>query len=118
MAKLNIEGYKKIIGLAVGNWQCGIVKETDEIYTFLFNLHSNQIHLVDIEQPDIFNLVTIYRNYEYPNGFKVEVDFHIHRSDGSFETFTAVNQKFIYAHQLITLNKFKETIESFLIIKQ
>lgn len=107
MSKLNIEGYKKIIGLAVGDWQCMTSAETDEIYTFIFNLNTP----TDTEQPDIFNLVTLYRNYEFIDGFKVEVDFHIDK-----EVFPKVKTKFIYAHNVITMNKFKEVLLPLLVI--
>lgn len=107
MSKLNIEGYKKIIGLAVGDWQCMSASESDEIYTFIFNLDTPG----DAEQPDIFNLVTIYRNYEFIDGFKIEVDFHINT-----EIFPKVKTKFIYAHNIITMNKFKEVLLPLLVI--
>jgi hypothetical protein len=113
MAKLNISGYQKIKGLKLGDWVCSITTETDLIYTFLFDYIDDS---TEVPTQDLFNLITIYRNYENPNGFKLEVDFHIYRSDGLVEEFNGVKERFIYAHDLITLDKFKNILEPILVL--
>jgi hypothetical protein len=111
MAKLNISGYKKIEGLRIGDWVCGLTSETEQIYTFLFTFMPNDS---SVEHSDFFNLVTMYRTYEDPDGFRLEVDFNIIRSNGYVEKFPKVNEKWIYSYELITIEKFKKLIEPLL----
>lgn len=113
MAKLNIGGYQKIKDLRLGDWVCSIVNESDLIYTFLFDYSPES---GDVEHQSFFNLITIYRTYQNPDGFRLEVDFNIVRSDGYVEEFKGVKRKFIYAHDLITLDKFKNILEPLLVI--
>lgn len=113
MAKLNINGYKKIEGLRLGDWKCSIVNESDLIYTFLFDF-SPQSEFITYQS--FFNLITIYRTYQNPDGFRLDVDFHIVRGDGFVEEFKGVKRRFIYAHDLITLDKFKKIIEPLLVL--
>jgi hypothetical protein len=113
MAKLNISGYKKIEGLRIGDWVCDLTSETEQIYTFLFTVMPNDSL---VEHQDFFNLVTIYRTYEDPDGFRLEVDFNIIRSNGYVDQFPKVKERWIYAHNLITLDKFKELLKPLLVM--
>jgi hypothetical protein len=113
MAKLNISGYTKIEGLQIGDWVCGVTSETNEIYTFLFDWTPDGITSV---HQYMFNLITIYRDYQNPNGFKLEVDFNIVRSDGYVDQFPKVKEHWMYAHNLITLDKFKEVLKPLLVL--
>jgi hypothetical protein len=111
MAKLNISGYQKIKDLRLGDWVCGITTEWENVYTFVFDYSPEN---GDVEHQDLFNLITIWRNYQNPDGFKLQVDFNIVRSDGYVEEFKNVRQRFLYAHDLITLDKFKKIVEPLL----
>jgi hypothetical protein len=113
MAKLNISGYKKIEGLQIGDFQCTLTGEIDELYTFSFDYSPENDYG---EHQDFFILVTIYRDYHNPNGFKLEVDFNIVRNASYVEEFPKVHEKWIYAHNLITLDKFKELIKPLLVL--
>jgi hypothetical protein len=113
MAKLNISGYSKIKDLRLGDWVCSIVNESNLIYTFLFDYSPEN---GDVEYQSFFNLITIYRTYQNPNGFRLEVDFHIYRSNGELEEFKCVKERFIYAHDLITMDKFKSILEPLLVL--
>jgi hypothetical protein len=113
MAKLNINGYSKIKDLRLGDWVCSIVNESNLIYTFLFDYSPES---GEVQHQSFFNLITIYRTYQNPDGFRLEVDFNIVRSDGFVEEFKGVKSRFIYARDLITLNKFKSIIEPLLIL--
>jgi len=112
MAKLNISGYKKIEGLRIGDWVCSMTSETPQIYTFLFDFHPEDEFTT---YQEFFNLITIYRDYQNPDGFKIEVDFNIMRSSG-VEQFPKVKELWIYAHNLITLDKFKEVVKPLLVL--
>ncbi len=113
MAKLNISGYKKIEGLRIGDWVCNMTTETPQIYTFLFDFHPEDEFT---SYQDFFNLITIHRDYQNTDGFKVEVDFNIVRSDAHVEQFPKVRERWIYAHNLVTLDKFKELLEPLLVL--
>lgn len=111
MSKLNISGYQKFSGLQLGNWKCSITTETEEVYTFLFDFHPNDEYF---EHQDFFNLVVINRKYSDPDGFLLTVDFNIVRNDGYIEEFKNVRNKWIYAHDLITLKKAEALFEPLL----
>jgi hypothetical protein len=114
MAKLNIEGYKKIEGLRLENWVCDTASEFETIYTFLFNFSMISNNFNHLEKQYCFNIITIHRDYLDPDGFKIEVDFHIEIASGVWEKFTNVKTRFVYAHNLITLTKFKEILNPLL----
>ena len=111
MSKLNIGGIHKIEGTRINDWVCSIAAETEQIYSFVFGFMPNN-NLV--EHQDFFNLVTIYRDYQDPDGFKLEVDFNIVRSNGYVDKFPKVKEKWIYSYELITMEKFKKLIEPLL----
>jgi hypothetical protein len=111
MSKLIINGYKKIEGLRFGDWECSMTTETPEIYTFLFDFVPQDEFTT---HQDVFNLIIIYRNYQNPDGFKMEVNFNIVRNNKYTETFEKVKERWVYAYELITLEKFKKIIETLL----
>ena len=113
MSKLYIDGYKKIENIRLGDWVCSICTENDNIYTFLFDFSPLS---TDIEHQNFFNLIIINRNYQDPDGYKIEVDFNIFRGSGNIETFKRVKELWVYSHNLVTLSKFTDIIKPLLIL--
>jgi hypothetical protein len=112
MSKLVITGYAKLKSIRIGNWVCSVVTESDNLYTFLFDFSPEDY----IEHQDFFNLVSINRNYTDTDGYHLQVDFNIVRHSGFVEEFKGVKQRYIYPHELVTLDKFKKLIEPLLVL--
>lgn len=113
MSKLIISGYEKLQGVRINDWICTIVRETDEIYSFLFDFNPEGNLIV---HSGFFNLVTIKRFINNNGSYELLVDFNIVRHNGFVEEFKAVRFLEIFPYQLISLNKFKELLTPLLVL--